>query len=157
MTSFSKLIAALTDSRVRFVLIGGVALIARGGARVTNDLDLVYDRATDNLENLVSALGPLHPRLRGAPPDLPFLFDTRTLRSGLNFTLISDAGEIDLFGEVAGLGGHREALSVSTALSLFGRDVRVLDLDGLESTKRAAGRAKDLIDLETIAALKKAR
>jgi len=79
MTSFSKLIAALTDSRVRFVLIGGVALIARGGARVTNDLDLVYDRATDNLENLVSALGPLHPRLRGAPPDLPFLFDTRTL------------------------------------------------------------------------------
>lgn len=72
-------------------------------------------------------------------------------------TLITDAGEVDLFGEVAGLGGYEEALAVSTELSLFGRMVRVLNLEGLESTKRAAGRAKDLIDLETIAALKRAR
>lgn len=157
MTSFPRLIGALVDADVRFVLIGGVALVARGGARVTNDVDVVYDRAPDNLEHLVTALGPLHPRLRGAPADLPFFFDARTLRSGLNFTLVTDAGEIDLLGEVTGLGGYAQALPMSGTLPLFGRDVRVLDLEGLEQTKRAAGRAKDLLDLELIGALKKAR
>lgn len=157
MTSFPRLIGALVDAEVRFVLIGGVALVARGGSRVTQDVDVVYDRAPDNLERLVKAIAPLHPRLRGAPPDLPFFFDARTLRSGLNFTLVTDAGELDLLGEVTGLGGYTQALEVSSTMPLFGRDARVLDLSGLEQTKRAAGRAKDLLDLELIASLKKAR
>jgi hypothetical protein len=155
--AFGRLFGALTAAGVRFVVIGGVALVARGGARLTNDLDIVYDRAADNLERLVRAVGPLHPRLRGAPADLPFFFDVRSLRSGLNFTLVTDAGELDLLGDVAGLGGYVEALASSSTVALFGHDVALLDLDGLERTKRAAGRAKDLLDLETIRALRTAR
>jgi hypothetical protein len=156
-TAYARLVEALVDAGVRFVVIGGVALVARGGARLTQDLDVVYDRAPDNLDRLVVAVGPLHPRLRGAPPELPFFFDARTLRSGLNFTFVTDAGELDIFGEVAGLGGYLEAEAASSIVTLFGRDVRLLGLDGLERTKRAAGRAKDLLDLETIRALQRAR
>jgi hypothetical protein len=156
-TAYARLVEALVDAGVRFVVIGGVALVARGGARLTQDLDVVYDRAPDNLDRLVAAVGPLHPRLRGAPPELPFFFDARTLRSGLNFTFVTDAGELDIFGEVAGLGGYVEAEAASSIVTLFGRDVRLLGLDGLERTKRAAGRAKDLLDLETIRALQRAR
>jgi hypothetical protein len=64
---------------------------------------------------------------------------------------------LDLLGEVAGLGGYDAALPASSVLTLFGQDVRVLDLDALEQSKRAAGRAKNLLDLEVIAALKAAR
>lgn len=155
MTSFAQLIAALASHAVDYVVVGGVALVARGGSRLTNDLDIVYERSKANLDRVVAALGPLHPRLRGAPPELPFFFDTRTLHSGLNFTLVTDLGEIDLLGEVTGLGGYAEALPLSGVLPLFGRDVRVLDLAGLERTKRATGRAKDLLDLEMIEALKR--
>ena len=51
------------------------------------DLDVCYARDADNLERLAASLAPLHPRLRGAPENLPLFWDTRTLRSGLNFTL----------------------------------------------------------------------
>ncbi len=155
MTSFSRLIGALTTAEVEFVLIGGLALISRGGTRTTQDLDLVYERGSANLERLVTALQPLRPRLRGAPAELPFFFDARTLKSGLNFTLVTDFGEVDLLGEVTGLGGYAAALAKSSVLPMFGHQVRVLDLEGLEQSKRAAGRAKDLIDLETIASLKR--
>lgn len=154
MTHFARLLARLVHQQLEFVVIGGVALVSRGGSRLTNDLDVVYGRSPANLARLVAAVAPLHPRLRGAPPELPFFFDERTLRSGLNFTLATDAGELDLFGDVPGLGGYDQALAVSSRLPLFGHDVAVLNLDGLERTKRAAGRAKDLLDLEMIAALR---
>jgi len=156
VTRFADLLSALAGERVAFVVIGGVALVSRGGSRLTNDLDLIYDRQPENLVRLERAVARLHPRLRGAPPELPFFFDARTLRSGLNFTLVTDLGELDLMGEVAGIGSYADALSLSSVLSLFGHDVRVLDLEGLERSKRAAGRAKDLLDLELIAALKRA-
>jgi hypothetical protein len=156
-TRFRDLLEALDHERVDFVVIGGIALIARGSARLTDDLDVCYARDPANLERLARALAPLHPRLRGADDDLPFLWDAQTLRSGLNFTLRTDAGDIDVLGEVTGLGGFREATAAATVMDLFGFQVRVLDLDGLERSKRAAGRAKDLIDLAEIAEIRRRR
>jgi hypothetical protein len=140
---------------VEFVVIGGLALTLRGSSRVTYDLDICYARSSENLERLVKALAPHHPRLRGAPDDLPFLWDALTLRSGLNFTLKTDLGDIDLLGEVAGLGTHADVLPLSDVLDIHGSQVSVLNLDGLERAKRAAGRVKDLLDLGEIAELKK--
>ncbi len=157
MTRFGELLAVLAREQVQFIVIGGVALVSRGGSRATNDLDVVYERSTANLDRLVAAVAPIHPRLRGAPAELPFFFDSRTLRSGLNFTLVTDLGELDLLGEVAGLGPYASIVASSTKLTLFGHEVQVLDLDGLERSKRAAGRAKDILDLEVIAALKQER
>jgi hypothetical protein len=155
ITDFRRLLEALAAENVRFVVIGALALTAHGGSRVTRDLDVCYDRAPENLERLARALGPLHPRLRGAPPELPFVFDALTLKSGLNFTLTTDAGDVDVLGEVTGLGLYAECIKGAKNVALYGARVDVLALDLLERAKRAAGRAKDLLDLAEIAALRK--
>jgi len=91
---------------------------------------------------------------RSRPRASPTSSSAATLRSGLNFTLRSDAGDVDLLGEVPGLGAYPDALAASQEEVLYDLPVRILTLDGLERCKRAAGRAKDLLDLETIAALR---
>ena len=106
---------------------------------------------------MVRAIAPLSPRMRGADPSLPFFWDVATLRSGCNFTLTTDAGDLDLLGEVTGLGPYRDVAALATRVRLFDTDVQVLDLDGLERAKRAAGRVKDLIDFAEIAALQARR
>lgn len=101
------------------------------------------------------ALKPLSPRLRGAPANLPFALDAATLQQGLNFTLQSSAGDLDLLGEVTGLGAFPVVRRLSVVRRIYDRDVNVLSLEGLERAKRAAGRLKDLVDLEEILELRR--
>jgi hypothetical protein len=124
--------------------VGGVAAAAHGSARVTDDLDVCYARDSTNLERLVSALAPHRPYLRGAPPGLPFEWSVRTLAAGLNFSLTTGLGSIDLLGEIVGGGGYQDLASHSTLVEAFGRRFRILDRPGLIRVKRAAGRPKDL-------------
>jgi hypothetical protein len=88
---------------------------------------------------------------------LPFTLDVATLRAGLNFPLTSAAGDVDLFGELTGIGDHAVARRLSEPMTIYGREVRVLSLDGLERAKRAAGRLKDLADLAEIVEIRKRR
>jgi hypothetical protein len=140
---------------VEFVVVGGIALVLRGSGRVTVDVDLCYARDRANLRRLAAALAPYRPRLRGAALELPFLCDDATLRSGLNFTLTTDLGDVDLLGEVIGIGGFGQVASGSTMLEVGRVPTRVLGLDALERSKRAAGRAKDLLDLAEIAEIRR--
>lgn len=144
----------LAEHNVRFAVIGGVALIARGVQRSTEDLDVAYARDRQNLANLARALASLHPKLRGVPEGLPFVLDEASLRSGLNFTLDTDLGPLDLFGEVPGVGTFEHVDAVSSELEIDGTRILVLTLEGLERAKRAAGRPKDLVDLGYIRALR---
>jgi hypothetical protein len=82
--------------------------------------------------------------LRGAPPGLPFSWEERTLWSGLNFTLTTAHGALDLLGEIAGGGGYDDLLPYSIRLSLYGVECYCLGLERLIHVKRAAGRPKDL-------------
>jgi predicted nucleotidyltransferase len=144
VTRFADLLRVLASSAVEYILVGGVAATAHGSPRSTQDVDVVYHRERRNLQNLVEALGPHRPYLRGAPPGLPFRFDLDTLRAGLNFTLTTDLGWIDLFGEIAGGGRYENLLPHSIAVEVFGISCRVIDLETLIQTKRSAGRPKDL-------------
>src|SRR5258708_3718900 len=103
---FDLLLPRLVRGEVRFILIGGVAAIVHGAARLTYDIDVVYERSAANFRLLVQTLSSLSPYLRGAPPGLPFVLDERTLRNGLNFTLTTALGDLDLLGEVVGGGGY---------------------------------------------------
>lgn len=156
MTNFAELFRRLSDEQVEFVVLGGLAVIAHGHVRATLDLDICYARTPENLERLVRALSPLHPRLRDAPADLPFFWDTQTLRNGLNFTLSTTAGDIDVLGEITGLGGYGDVALRSETIDLFGANVRILSLSDLIRSKAAAGRAKDLVDLEALRKLEAA-
>lgn len=79
MTDFEALIRRLGVADIRFVLVGGFAGTMLGSPRTTVDLDIVYARDEENLARLAAALEPLQPRLRGAPPGLPFVLDSATL------------------------------------------------------------------------------
>jgi hypothetical protein len=104
------LLGALADADVEMILVGGAAATAHGAARLTQDIDVVYERSPENLQRLVSALRSHRPYPRGAPPGLPFVFDLQTLRNGGNFTLQTDVGAIDLLAEITGGGGYHDLL-----------------------------------------------
>ena len=151
-TDFAELLGRANVAGLEYLVVGGVAAVALGSPRVTFDLDLLYHRTPANLDRIVAAIGPLDPYPRGAPPDLPFKFDRRTLELGLNFTLRTSLGYIDLLGEIAG-GTYETLLPTSTVVNLFGVHCRSLDVETLIRTKRAAGRPKDfeaIAELELI-------
>ena len=153
MTDFEAVIRTFSEAGVECVIVGGLAATIHGSARLTQDVDFVYSRAGANIERLVLALRPHSPYLRGAPPGLPFDWNEATIERGLNFTLTTAIGDIDLLGEITG-GGDYEALVPRTVnVDLFGRRCRCLDLPGLIRTKRAAGRPKDLEALAELEAL----
>ena len=157
MTQFEVLLTALREQDVAFVIIGGVAATLHGSARLTNDLDIAYARTAENIERLAAALAPLEPYLRGAPLGLPFRFDAPTIRRGLNFTLRTTAGDLDVLGEVTGIGGFEAVARESVPVELIGNTFRMINLDALIRAKRAAGRAKDLEVIAELEALREER
>jgi len=156
MTDFRSLLEALGRSRVEFIVVGGLAAVAHGSARLTQDVDVVYARDRENLERLVVALSGHEPYLRGAPRGLPFSWDRATLERGLNFTLETSLGDIDLLGEIVGGGRFAELRPHTVELHVFGQVVLCLDLDTLIAVKRAAGRPKDLEALAELESLRDA-
>lgn len=153
MTNFPDLIRELTVSGVEFIILGGVAARAHGSARLTEDLHISYRRTAENIHRAVNALVPYHPYLRGAPPGLPFEWNERTIRNGLNFTLTTKLGAIDLLGEVTGGGRYEDLLPHTVIQEIFGHDCKCLDVETLIKVKRAAGRPKDfeaVAELEAI-------
>lgn len=157
MTNLQKLLRALTDHGVDFILIGGVAARAHGSSRLTDDVDVSYARAAPNLGRLVSALAVYKPYLRGAPPGLPFEWSSATLAAGLNFTLSTTLGSIDLLGEIVGGGRYEDLLPHTITIKIFGRETKLLDLPWLIRVKRAAGRPRDLEVIAELEALAEER
>lgn len=153
MTDFPVLLRALVNGDVEHIIVGGLAATVHGSSRLTQDIDLVYARSAGNIERLTRALAPFDPYLRGVPRGLPFEWSARTLERGLNFTLTTSRGDIDLFGEIAGGGTYEDLLADTLAVNLFGRNHRCLTLPALIRTKRAAGRPRDLEVIAELEAL----
>jgi predicted nucleotidyltransferase len=152
-----RLLTALCNAKVEFVVIGGMAAVVQGSAYVTADLDLCYRRHPGNIDRLTEALKSFKPRLRGVSETIPFVLDAMTLKSGTNFTLTTEVGDLDLIGEVPGLGTYEAVKAQSEEVELYGYRVWVLTLDGLISSKQAAGRPKDLRLLPELQALQALR
>ena len=148
-----RLIVALAEADVRFIVVGGMAGIAHGAARVTFDIDCVYARDHDNIARLARAMAAFGPTLRAAPPGLPFRFDEPTIAAGLNFTLDTTAGAIDFLGEVVGGGRYENLLSDAVEMQVFGVRCRVVSLEQLIALKRAADRPKDFESIAELEAL----
>jgi predicted nucleotidyltransferase len=154
---FKSLLEILAQADVQFILIGGVAANLHGSARATFDIDILYARSGENFTAITSALSPLAPYLRGAPPGLPFRLDEKTLANGLNFTLTTASGDLDLLGEVAGGGTYENLLGNSMWLEIDGLRIRCATVDQLISLKNAAGRPKDFESVAELKAIKQER
>lgn len=153
MINLEKVLRLLERGGVEFIVVGGVAAAAHGSARSTTDLDIVYRRTPGNLARLVATLAPYEPYLRGAPPGLSFRWDVATIQRGLNFTLTTSLGALDILGEITGGGNYDDLLRDTVKLQLFGVECLCLGLERLIHVKRAAGRPKDfeaIAELEAI-------
>jgi hypothetical protein len=146
----------LCEYRVDLVIVGGVAAAIHGSLLLTNDLDVCYARDPQNLERLATALRSVHARLRNVPEGIPFKLDAETLKHGLNFTFATDIGDIDLLGEVSGIGKYEDVAKGSLTVELFGYQFRVIGIDKLIEAKRAAGRPKDLLAIPELEAIQEA-
>jgi len=144
VTDYEKLIPLLVENEIEFIIVGGAAATAHGSARLTLDLEIVYQRNEQNLGKIIRTLEPTKPYLRGAPSGLPFNWSVETLRNGLNFTLITSLGALDLLGEIVGGGTYEQLKPHSIKLQVCGVECLCLSLEHLIKVKRAAGRPKDL-------------
>jgi hypothetical protein len=142
---------------VDFVVIGGQAEALFGSPRVTYDSDLCYARTKENLERLAEAMKELKPTLRGAPPDLPFILDARSLALGGNFTFNTTAGALDLLAYVEPIGGFDEILKNAEEYDLGEMLVRTISLDDLIRVKQHIRRSKDSESLFQLLAIKRIR
>ena len=140
---FEKLLPIFTEAGVEFILIGGVAGVVHGSARATYDVGVLYPRTKENMQRLADALAPHKPSWRDTPAELPFTWDVRTIRGGLNFTLTTKLGHVDFFAEVTGGETYSDLLPHSFEVEAFGVRLRCLDLPTLIRIKEAVGRPKD--------------
>lgn len=153
----AALLTRLTAHGVDFVVVGGIAMVGHGSARITRDLDVCYATDPANLEALGRAMVELGARLRGVDDGLPFVPDAQTLRRTSILTLESADGWIDLVVSPPGAPAYEQLRSRADRVTVDGIAVLIASLDDLESMKRAAGRPIDRIDLEEIGAIRRLR
>jgi hypothetical protein len=144
----------LLKHKVRFVLIGGFASRLWGSNSITDDLDICYARDDKNLEALADALRELKARLRGAPPDVPFILDAKTLKAGDHFTFVTKFGSVDCLGTPQGSGGFPDLMRGAKEMLIGPLRISVASLEDVIQMKRTAGRPKDLVEVEVLAALR---
>jgi len=142
---------------VEFIVIGGQAESLMGSARVTYDVDLCYRRTQDNLERLAEALKQLKPTLRGAPPNLAFVIDARSLALGNNYTFETPLGSLDLLGWIDPLGDYDAVIKNAETYPVGDIELKVIGLADLIRVKEHIGRAKDRDSLWQLLAIQRLR
>ncbi len=142
------LLTPLLRHGVDFVMVGGMAGLSHGSGYPSYDLDIVYARDRENIQRLVEALREIGVRLRGAPADLPFLLDAKTIENGSNFTFLTPHGDFDILGYADGMPSYEELRSDAPVRDILGLDIRVASIEHLIAMKRAANRPKDKVAVE---------
>ncbi len=156
----AALFAALNEAGVRYVIVGGLAVIGHGHVRLTVDTDLVIDLAEEPARRAMDVLLELglDPRL---PVDLRDFADSSIRnawiaeRGMMVFTVLdpNDAFfELDLF--VKAPFDFEEFVSAAKQVTIGGVPVRIASIDHLIAMKQRAGRAKDLDDIVELEALR---
>lgn len=148
-----RILAALDRHGVAYVLIGGVASVLHGAPMVTTDLDVVPQRADDNIDRLVAALVELDAK-RTTEPDLP---PSAPSAADLTYRIEqfdSPAGPIDVVFEAERIGGYERLVTGATPVDVGGVIVRVADLDDLIMAKQWSDRDKDRVHLRLLLAVK---
>jgi len=146
------LLAALCDSDVEFIIVGGVAAVLQGVPITTTDLDIVHRRTPENVARLLEVLLELDATMRydmarrGLRPTAEMLAGTGQIN------LSTSLGPIDPLCQLDEGQGYDELLPHSVSVHDEGRLLHVLDLPTLIAAKTKAGRPKDRIVLPILIA-----
>lgn len=140
--TFCDVFEALEREGVRYVVVGGIAVVLHGHARPVADLDIVVDPAPEEAERVLRALV-----CAGFVPTLPLPLSMLTV-----LRLFDRAGrEVDLF--VRYQIPFEELCAASERRRVGGGAPRVMSREHLLRTKRSDGRRNDLLDLDALGAL----
>lgn len=151
------LLKRLVAHGVDFVVVGGIAMVQHGSARITHDLDICYAPDGANLEALGAALVEMGAQLRGIDENLPFVPDARTLRRTTILTLDTADGPIDLLVRPQGSPDYATLRARAERATIEGMAILFASLDDLEAMKQTAARDKDKLDLEEIEVIRRLR
>lgn len=139
-----RLLEILHDSGFQHIVIGGTAAIAHGAVTPTQDVDVAAPMTEANLDKLLVALRPHHPK-HATRPDLGVIPQSARELAAFRLLLIdTDLGRLDVLGEVQPLGRFEDLQAVSMEL-VEGKSFRVLSLDQLIAVKAHLRRVKDKI------------
>jgi predicted nucleotidyltransferase len=155
--SADEILRRLVERGVEFVVIGGIAAVLHGSARNTFDLDICFATDDANLTALADVLLALGARLKGVDESVPFVPDARALRRVEMLTLVTSLGELDVLTRPPGAPPYRELRRNADRYDLGGFNVSVASIDDLIAMKQAAGRPKDLLDVDELEAIKRLR
>jgi predicted nucleotidyltransferase len=147
VSEFGRILEDLNQGGVRYVLIGGIALIRHGVVRATRDVDAVFDSSVKNVDRIRSLIhhwGATRPD--GTDIDLDSLSGDRSIH------LSTPHGDLDLVSErTAGIQFDR-LRSRADVRKVDGIEAPICSLADLVRMKRAVGRERDLADLADLEA-----
>jgi hypothetical protein len=147
VSGFGRILEDLNQAHVRYVLVGGIALIRHGVVRATRDVDAVFDPSAENVDcirSLIARWGATRPD--GSEVDLDALSGDRSIH------LATPYGDLDLVTEkVAGIGFQQLSLRAEVR-RVDGVEAPICSLADLVTMKRAVGRERDLADLADLEA-----
>jgi hypothetical protein len=146
-----SLLELLHARKVRFVVIGGVAVAAHGYIRGTADLDLVPDPDPENLKRVADVLDELEatlPTVKNRRFDRTS--DAGVIRRGGNVTADTTFGGIDVVQRARGVPSYSQLDADAVETELLGIPVRVCSLARLREMKETQGRPEDKADLANL-------
>lgn len=152
-----RILGMLTAHGVDFVVIGGVASVLHGSPRTTYDLDVCFATDDGNLAVLGKALIELGARLRGIAGDVAFVPDVGTLRRIETLTLTTEFGDFDVLAHPDGAPPYERLRRNADRYDIGAFAVLVASIYDLVAMKQAAGRAKDLLDVEELQTIARLR
>ncbi len=149
--AFDELLRRLAEANVEFVLVGGLAVNAWGGVRGSKDVDVVVAPDPENLDRLaavaVAAGGHVQAgeAFMSSQPSIAAL-----LRTGEQVAIETELGRLDIVQGLEGVPSYEELRARATETEVLGVSVAVCSVEDLREMKRAAGRTRDLADLEDL-------
>jgi predicted nucleotidyltransferase len=151
--AFDELLRRLIAADVDFVVVGGLAVGAWGVVRGTKDVDVVVPDDSANHKRLaeVAVAAGGHVQRGEAMLGTPISIAS-ALASGEQVAIETELGRLDVVQGLEGIPGYEELRSRARETEILGIPVAVCSLEDLKAMKRAAGRTRDLADLEDLEA-----
>lgn len=161
--SVEAIIRALNEADVRYLIVGGLAVIAHGYMRFTTDVDLLLDLEEDNIKRAVKVLQSLdyRPRLPVAITDFAETHKREQWVNEKNLIVFSLAStqhpltEVDIFAQnPLNFAQAYEAAAWKEVVA--GLTAPIISLEDLLRLKQQAGRPQDINDITRLRALHEA-
>lgn len=149
--AFDELLRRLAEAEVEFVVVGGLALNAWGVVRGTKDVDVVIAKDSENIKRVADVAVAAGGRVQRGEAMLGSSTSiAAALAAGEQVAIETDLGRLDVVQGLEGVPSYEDLRERATAAEILGSNVWVCSRDDLKAMKRAAGRTRDLADLEDL-------